>query len=353
MKNIVLVGMGLALAAAGSIQAQTPVPIGNPSFEDATVLIGDTNFEDADFVPWTRGFDGVPNTYAGIANVPTHYNSLPDVANPQTVQVYFNQAEVRQALQDPNGVLQVFEANTTYKLEFDLGHTNRGDNPDVFSDPYVRSWRVELQVDGEAGVFDSGSTLTRASQLTSGVPAIAGDWLVDEVLWYTTGASGPEIGKTIEIALRGGAAASYDNFSLTKQAATATTYNLTVTSNIAGALVSPPLGVNAFPENQRVICTASRSPDCPSGVFELVQWTIDGEDATDPYAADPNAVLTEIEVLMDGDHTVHAEFAAAEAFCGDECHPYPDGDYNQDCKVDYLDLPTLEQNWMIDNRPVP
>jgi hypothetical protein len=35
--------------------------------------------------------------------------------------------------------------------------------------------------------------------------------------------------------------------------------------------------------------------------------------------------------------------------CGDEAHPYPQGDFNSDCHVNYLDLSTLIQNWLGSN----
>ena len=37
--------------------------------------------------------------------------------------------------------------------------------------------------------------------------------------------------------------------------------------------------------------------------------------------------------------------------CGDPNHPYPVGDLNQDCRVDFLDLAILASHWLEDNRP--
>jgi Tol biopolymer transport system component len=40
-----------------------------------------------------------------------------------------------------------------------------------------------------------------------------------------------------------------------------------------------------------------------------------------------------------------------EPTCGDQDHPYPTGDLNQDCRVDYLDLALLCECWLQDNNP--
>jgi hypothetical protein len=37
--------------------------------------------------------------------------------------------------------------------------------------------------------------------------------------------------------------------------------------------------------------------------------------------------------------------------CGDPNHPYPVGDLNQDCRVDFLDLAILASHWLDDIRP--
>jgi hypothetical protein len=37
--------------------------------------------------------------------------------------------------------------------------------------------------------------------------------------------------------------------------------------------------------------------------------------------------------------------------CGDKYHPYPIGDVNQDCVVNFVDLALVLENWLEDNRP--
>jgi Tol biopolymer transport system component len=38
-------------------------------------------------------------------------------------------------------------------------------------------------------------------------------------------------------------------------------------------------------------------------------------------------------------------------FCGDDEHPYPPGDSNQDCRVDWLDIAIVCSHWLEDNSP--
>jgi hypothetical protein len=38
--------------------------------------------------------------------------------------------------------------------------------------------------------------------------------------------------------------------------------------------------------------------------------------------------------------------------CGDPNHPYPIGDLNQDCRVDFLDLAILASHWLEDHTPI-
>ena len=37
--------------------------------------------------------------------------------------------------------------------------------------------------------------------------------------------------------------------------------------------------------------------------------------------------------------------------CGDLNHPYPGGDANKDCIVNFVDVAILANNWLVDNRP--
>lgn len=40
-----------------------------------------------------------------------------------------------------------------------------------------------------------------------------------------------------------------------------------------------------------------------------------------------------------------------EPTCGDDDHPYPEGDVNQDCRVDWIDIAAICENWLEDNNP--
>jgi hypothetical protein len=52
-----------------------------------------------------------------------------------------------------------------------------------------------------------------------------------------------------------------------------------------------------------------------------------------------------------GDHDIWQAEILWEPVCGDEDHPYPTGDLNQDCRVDYADLALLCAHWLEDNNP--
>ncbi|NIP25235.1 MAG: hypothetical protein GWN67_10970 [Phycisphaerae bacterium] len=39
--------------------------------------------------------------------------------------------------------------------------------------------------------------------------------------------------------------------------------------------------------------------------------------------------------------------------CGDSNHPYPIGDMNHDCVLNFKDIATIANNWLVDNRPPP
>ena len=49
--------------------------------------------------------------------------------------------------------------------------------------------------------------------------------------------------------------------------------------------------------------------------------------------------------------TAQFELAGAISVCGDINHPYPMGDLNQDCHVDFFDLALLCAHWLEDNNP--
>lgn len=54
-----------------------------------------------------------------------------------------------------------------------------------------------------------------------------------------------------------------------------------------------------------------------------------------------------------GDWDLWQVYVNPEPKCGDEEHPYPIGDLNQDCIVNMLDLAMMCEHWLEDNNPQP
>lgn len=69
----------------------------------------------------------------------------------------------------------------------------------------------------------------------------------------------------------------------------------------------------------------------------------------DSLAVDPNTGYRWIQyVKFDGYNTGGEIDAVADAAaCGDPTHPYPVGDVNRDCRVDFRDVALLTENWLV------
>ena len=98
--------------------------------------------------------------------------------------------------------------------------------------------------------------------------------------------------------------------------------------------VTPTVGEHNFARNSVVDINAGRFIDCPD-VYVFDHWEGDVDD--------PNSANTTI--VMDTDKTVTAVFVATRQ-CGDECHPYPEGDLNKDCRVNFFDIAVIANNWL-------
>lgn len=85
--------------------------------------------------------------------------------------------------------------------------------------------------------------------------------------------------------------------------------------------------------------SAERYISCPH-VYAFDRWIGDVEDA--------NAAST--RVFMDSDKTVTAVFVD-DRKCGDECHPYPKGDVNEDCVFNFLDIAEIALDWLKCTKP--
>jgi hypothetical protein len=101
--------------------------------------------------------------------------------------------------------------------------------------------------------------------------------------------------------------------------------------------VTPSVGQHTF--SGFVDISAEAFIDCPR-VYSFDHWE---GDVTDANSAD-------ITVFMDSDKIITAVFRDARQ-CGDECHPYPSGDIDKDCKVDFLDIAMVANSWLECTKP--
>jgi len=98
--------------------------------------------------------------------------------------------------------------------------------------------------------------------------------------------------------------------------------------------VTPEIGEHYYLSGTIVDISADRFVDCPD-VYVFDYWEGDVND--------PNSAST--TVLMDTDKTVTAVFVDVRK-CGDECHPYPQGDVNKDCRVNFFDIAVVANTWL-------
>ena len=111
---------------------------------------------------------------------------------------------------------------------------------------------------------------------------------------------------------------------------------LTIDSNLnSQVLLNPQIGQYEYSGCSTIeISAPGRIVNCPD-VYDFRYWQGD--------VANPD--LTNTMVLMDDDKTVNAIYYISSA-CGDECHPILQGDLNEDCNVDFIDLSILISNWL-------
>ncbi len=103
--------------------------------------------------------------------------------------------------------------------------------------------------------------------------------------------------------------------------------------------VTPLPGDNLYAQNVTANISAQRFVDCPN-VYVFDHWEGDVND--------PNSANTTI--IMDANETVTAVFVD-DRQCGDECHPYPDGDTNEDCEVNFRDFALFAVQWLECTKP--
>ena len=103
--------------------------------------------------------------------------------------------------------------------------------------------------------------------------------------------------------------------------------------------VTPPVGDHEYAEGVKVNISAQRFVDCPD-VYVFSHWE---GDVSDPYSANTT-------VIMDTNETVTAVFVDGRQ-CGDECHPYPEGDFDKDCEVTFADFAFFASHWLECTKP--
>jgi len=101
--------------------------------------------------------------------------------------------------------------------------------------------------------------------------------------------------------------------------------------------VTPSVGLHTC--SGWVDVNASRFVDCPK-VYCFDNWVGDVEDA--------NSANT--RVFMNSDKTITAVFRDNRQ-CGDECHPYPAGDIDKNCIVDFNDFGLFALSWLECTKP--
>jgi hypothetical protein len=118
-----------------------------------------------------------------------------------------------------------------------------------------------------------------------------------------------------------------------------TTLTIIVEPNGVGIdTITPSVGPHDYAGGW-VSTKAERFINCPD-VYTFDHWE---GDVNDPNSADTT-------VFMDSDKTITAVFVV-DRQCGDECHPYPSGDVNKDCKVDFSDIAMVASSWLECTRP--
>jgi hypothetical protein len=103
--------------------------------------------------------------------------------------------------------------------------------------------------------------------------------------------------------------------------------------------VAPAVGSHQYPRGTSVIFSAGRSIACP-GVWTFDHWV------GDVFQTQAATTL----VVADHDKTITAAFTESRQ-CGDECHPVPASDFNQDCLVNWSDFTVFAEHWFACTAP--
>jgi len=103
--------------------------------------------------------------------------------------------------------------------------------------------------------------------------------------------------------------------------------------------VTPPVGDHEYAQGVAANISAQRFVYCPD-VYVFDHWE---GDVNDPYSANTT-------IIMDANETVTAVFVDGRQ-CGDECHPYPAFDFDEDCEVSFGDFALFAIHWLECTKP--
>ena len=104
----------------------------------------------------------------------------------------------------------------------------------------------------------------------------------------------------------------------------------------------PQPGVITYPVGSVATLQANTYLDCPNNGEVLVFDSWIG-DVADPLS--PSTTIT-----LNSDQTVIANYVDGRQ-CGDDCHPYPQYDYTEDCIVNVADLSEFASGWLECTQP--
>lgn len=114
-----------------------------------------------------------------------------------------------------------------------------------------------------------------------------------------------------------------------------TLYSLTMQVSPGGPdTIFPAIGEHEYEQGTVVPLSATDFLECPD-VYEFDHW----EGNVD------NVSSSNTTILMNDNQTVTAVFVPTRQ-CGDECHFYPVGDFDQNCYVNWADFSIFASHWL-------
>ena len=258
MKKYMFLSLLVALMTVVVPAQAADITVGNAGFEDFPIDLGSWTDAPEALAPWVRATAG-SSTNATIQHRPENFEvgAMLDLNGMQYVVI--SGTELRQEL------AQTWAADTTYTLEFDVGHSG------IWPEPTLTDWVVRLEYDGVEGELQSGEVVTQASAQIDGIPSYE-RWQ-HVTMTHTTGATGDELGENIEIVLGPGTTiVCLDNIAMTSGTPSGVTYTLTVESTgVADPCTMPEVDASAY----RLVDGKLEIPSLPGFGLQLDHAAID------------------------------------------------------------------------------